>query len=81
MARRSGSEPARLLVLGAGAAQFGLLEAASARGIHVIAADRDPSAPGFGSESHRHCSFPVTGSNESMKPCRSLKSPEIPTIT
>jgi biotin carboxylase len=38
---------ARLLVLGAGAAQLGLLEAARARDLYVIAADRDPSAPGF----------------------------------
>jgi biotin carboxylase len=38
---------ARLLVLGAGAAQLGLLEAARARDLHVIAADRDPAAPGF----------------------------------
>jgi biotin carboxylase len=37
----------RLLVLGAGPAQLGLLEAARASGLHVIALDRDPSAPGF----------------------------------
>ncbi len=37
----------RLLVLGAGAAQLGLLEAARTRGLYVIAVDRDPSAPGF----------------------------------
>ncbi len=37
----------RLLVLGAGPAQVGLLRAARARGLYVIAADRDPSAPGF----------------------------------
>ena len=38
----------RLLVLGAGPAQLGLLEAARARGdVHVIAVDRDPGAPGF----------------------------------
>jgi biotin carboxylase len=38
----------RLLVLGAGPAQLGLLEAAAGRGdVHVIAADRDPHAPGF----------------------------------
>ena len=37
----------RLLVLGAGPAQIGLLRAARARGLYVIAADRDPSAPGF----------------------------------
>ena len=47
MAERPRSEPARLLVLGAGAAQLGLLEAAHARGLTVIAADRDPSASGF----------------------------------
>jgi biotin carboxylase len=38
---------ARLLVLGAGAGQLGLLEAARARDLYVIAADRDPAAPGF----------------------------------
>jgi biotin carboxylase len=38
---------ARLLVLGAGPAQLGLLAAARARGLFVIAVDRDPSAPGF----------------------------------
>jgi biotin carboxylase len=37
----------RLLVLGAGPAQLGLLAAAQARGLHVIAVDRDPAAPGF----------------------------------
>jgi biotin carboxylase len=42
-----GSEHRRLLVLGAGAGQIGLLEAAQARGLHVIAVDRDPAAPGF----------------------------------
>jgi biotin carboxylase len=36
-----------LLVLGAGPAQLGVLAAARARGLTVIAADRDPSAPGF----------------------------------
>ncbi len=44
MARRSGKS---LLVLGAGPAQLGLLEAARAHGLHVIALDRDPAAPGF----------------------------------
>jgi biotin carboxylase len=39
--------PARLLVLGAGAAQLGLLEAAAARDVTVIAVDRDPLAVGF----------------------------------
>lgn len=37
----------RLLVLGAGPAQTGLLEAAQERGLFVIAVDRDPAAPGF----------------------------------
>ncbi len=36
-----------MLVLGAGAAQLGLLAAARARGLFVIAVDRDPGAPGF----------------------------------
>jgi biotin carboxylase len=37
----------RLLVVGAGPAQLGLLEAARERGLNVIAVDRDPGAPGF----------------------------------
>jgi biotin carboxylase len=37
----------RLLVLGAGPGQLGLLESARERGLYVIAADRDPAAPGF----------------------------------
>ena len=37
----------RLLVLGAGPAQLGLLAAARARELYVIAVDREPSAPGF----------------------------------
>ncbi len=37
----------RLLVLGAGPGQLGLLEAARLRGLHVIAVDRNPAAPGF----------------------------------
>jgi biotin carboxylase len=37
----------RLLVLGAGPAQIGLLRAARARELFVIAVDRDPAAPGF----------------------------------
>jgi biotin carboxylase len=37
----------RLLVLGAGPAQLGLLRAARERGLFVIAVDRDPAAPGF----------------------------------
>src|SRR6059058_2682847 len=37
----------RLLVLGAGAGQLGLLAAARGRNLFVIAVDRDPRAPGF----------------------------------
>ncbi len=37
----------RLLVLGAGPAQLGLLEAAGANGIWTAVCDRDPAAPGF----------------------------------
>jgi D-Ala-D-Ala ligase-like protein len=37
----------RLLVLGAGRGQLGLLAAARARGLFVVAVDRNPSAPGF----------------------------------
>ena len=43
----SPGDRARLLVLGAGPAQLGLLAAAQARGLYVVAADRDPAAPGF----------------------------------
>jgi len=43
----SGSERRRLLVLGAGVGQLGLLEAAHERGVYVVAVDRDPAAPGF----------------------------------
>jgi biotin carboxylase len=44
----SAGEPGpSLLVLGAGPAQLGLLEAARARGLRVIAVDRDAAAPGF----------------------------------
>lgn len=46
MAERPGQRP-RLLVLGAGAAQLGLLDAARQRDLYVIAVDRDPSAPGL----------------------------------
>lgn len=37
----------RLLVLGAGAGQLGLLETARRVGLYVVAVDRDPAAPGF----------------------------------
>ena len=46
MAGSPGARP-RLLVLGAGPAQLGLLRAARERDLHVIAVDRDPAAPGF----------------------------------
>ena len=39
--------PKRLLVLGAGPAQLGLLRSARDRGLYVVACDRDSSAPGF----------------------------------
>lgn len=42
---RSGNP--RLLVLGAGPAQLGLLEAARERGLWLAVVDRDPRAPGF----------------------------------
>jgi biotin carboxylase len=42
---RSGNP--RLLVLGAGPAQLGLLEAARDRGVWMAVVDRDPAAPGF----------------------------------
>ena len=44
---RRDNGPVRLLVLGAGPPQLGVLAAARRRGLTVIAADRDPSAPGF----------------------------------
>jgi len=47
MAPVASDEPARLLVLGAGPAQLGVLAAARRRGLTVVAADREPSAPGF----------------------------------
>jgi biotin carboxylase len=47
VAGNPGGPAKRLLVLGAGAGQLGLLEAARARDLYVVAADRDPSAPGF----------------------------------
>ncbi|HEY3185364.1 MAG TPA: ATP-grasp domain-containing protein [Gaiellaceae bacterium] len=47
MAGHPREKSARLLVLGAGPAQLGLLEAARARGVWTAVADRDPAAPGF----------------------------------
>jgi biotin carboxylase len=47
VARDSGERHPRLLVLGAGPAQLGLLEAARERGLFTIVVDRDPGAPGF----------------------------------
>ena len=43
----------RLLVLGAGPAQLGLLEAAQARGLWLAVVDRDTGAPGFRHASRR----------------------------
>ena len=51
MASSSGRK--RLLVLGAGPAQLGLLEAARAQGIFTIVVDRDPGAIGFTLASRR----------------------------
>ena len=42
-----GPGSSRLVVLGAGPAQLGLLEAARDRGVWVAVVDRDPGAPGF----------------------------------
>ena len=53
MAEHPRSHAARLLVLGAGAAQLGLLEAAAARNLTVIAVDQDPLAVGFALSSER----------------------------
>lgn len=47
MAERPSHRRARLLVLGAGPSQLGLLEAAAARDVSVIALDHDPLAAGF----------------------------------
>lgn len=47
MARDPRARSPRLLVLGAGPAQLGLLEAARASGVWTAVADRDPAAPGF----------------------------------
>ncbi|HEV2592289.1 MAG TPA: hypothetical protein VGU02_10400 [Gaiellaceae bacterium] len=47
------SRVSRLLVLGAGPAQLGLLEAAHARGLWLAVVDRDTTAPGFQLASRR----------------------------
>ena len=47
MARHPRARVPRLLVLGAGPAQLGLLEAARAEGVWTAVADRDPAAQGF----------------------------------
>ncbi|HEY3920781.1 MAG TPA: ATP-grasp domain-containing protein [Gaiellaceae bacterium] len=47
MAGHLGERNPRLLVLGAGPAQLGLLEAARAHGVWTAVCDRDPAAPGF----------------------------------
>lgn len=49
----SGAVGRRLLVVGAGPAQIGVLEAARRRGLDVVAADRNPGAPGFPLASRR----------------------------
>jgi biotin carboxylase len=49
----SRSQGQRLLVLGAGPAQLGLLEAAERRGVWLAVVDRDPAAPGFRHASRR----------------------------
>ena len=49
----AGDRVKRLLVLGAGPAQLGLLEAAQASGHYVVAVDRNPAAPGFRFASRR----------------------------
>lgn len=48
-----GAADRRLLVLGAGPAQLGLLETAHRLGMFTIAVDRDPAAPGFRFASRR----------------------------
>ena len=47
MVAGTGGARRRLLVLGAGPAQIGLLRAARERGLFVIAVDRNPAAAGF----------------------------------
>jgi biotin carboxylase len=47
VARDPGERSPRVLVLGAGPAQLGLLESARAHGFWTAVADRDPGAPGF----------------------------------
>ncbi len=47
MARDPGERSPRVLVLGAGSAQLGLLESAREHGFWTAVADRDPGAPGF----------------------------------
>jgi biotin carboxylase len=46
-------DPPRLLVLGAGPGQLGLLETARACGVWTVVCDRNPSAPGFPLASRR----------------------------
>jgi biotin carboxylase len=47
VAGNPGERDPRLLVLGAGPAQLGLLEAARSHGVWTAVCDRDPAAPGF----------------------------------
>ncbi len=53
MAGYPDTDAQRLLVLGAGPAQLGLLRAAQERGLFTIAVYRDPAAPGFRFASRR----------------------------
>jgi biotin carboxylase len=53
VAGNPGERDPRLLVLGAGPAQLGLLEAARAHGIWTAVCDRNPGAPGFELASRR----------------------------
>jgi biotin carboxylase len=53
VARDGRERTPRLLVLGAGPEQLGLLEAARAHGIWTAVCDRDPAAPGFRLASRR----------------------------
>src|SRR4249919_2811964 len=53
VARHPRERSPRLLVLGAGPEQLGLLEAARAHGIWTAVCDRDPAAPGFRLASRR----------------------------
>ena len=61
----------RLLVLGAGPAQLGLLEAARERGLFVIACDRNPAAPGFEYADRRAVVSVPISEERAKQPCLS----------